>query len=153
MTVHTDDPLLNAQADVALPVDAEPTIRVSFDVPASLAVDLKHRTNGKLDIAETCALIVQLYFDAPLEPGVVTLTRRQHGLICEALGSSPQSTDQLVSAIADLAKISFAGVKLTLTAEEIGIVHARNATGLPNKEFAEQILRTMFDAWRNGQIG
>lgn len=131
----------------------ESTIRVGVDLPASVAVTLKHRTNGALDIGETASLLIQLYKDAPLAPGVVILTSDQHARICGALGFSPQDVDSMVGGIEELVRISLGNVRIKLTAEEVGIVNARNASGLSNKEWAEQIFRVMFEAWINGIIG
>lgn len=164
MTVHdaevaaatrTDDPLVVAAELAALgpaPAD-ESTLRIGVDLPASVAVALKHRTNGALDIGETASLLIQLYKDAPLAPGVVILTSEQHARICAALGFSPQDTESMIGGIEELVRISFGGVRLKLSAEEVGIVNARNASGLSNREWAEQIFRTMFEAWLNGVIG
>jgi hypothetical protein len=130
-----------------------PVIRIGVDLPASVAVALKHRTNGALDIAETISLIAQLYKDAPLSPGVTVLTSDQHARICGALGFSPQDTESMIGGIEELVRISFGGVRIKMSAEEVGIVNARNASGLSNREWAEQIFRTMFEAWINGVIG
>lgn len=139
-------------AQLASP-DPETTIRIGVDLPASVAVTLKHRTNGALDIAETISLIAQLYKDAPLSPGITVLTSDQHARICNALGFSPQDTESMIGGIEELVRISFGGVRIKMSAEEVGIVNARNATGLSNREWAEQIFRTMFEAWINGVIG
>src|SRR3990167_2941459 len=142
----------------APPQALDPTVafvRVSIDLPASLAVALRHRAGPALDTAECAALIVQLYADAPLEPGSArrVLTSAQHARICESLGFSPQTLEELVSAVEGLTSISFGGVRIKLTAEEVEIINARNAIDAPPKEFAAEIFRGMFEAWRNGQIG
>lgn len=168
MTVHDTDPSASAPTATdsainyhelestylaAQAEDDAKTIRIGVDLPASTAVTLKHRTNGVLDIAETISLIAQLYKDAPLAPGVVILTQEQHARICNALGFSPQDTESMIGGVEELVRISFGGVRIKMSAEEVGIVNARNASGLPNKEWAEQIFRTMFEAWINGVIG
>lgn len=137
--------------DTDSPEVAEIDIMVS--IPTETAVALKHATGGKLDIASAASMVLQLYATAPLDRSAKTLTSAQHAAICEALGCSPQTNDELVGAIVELTRISFGGLRVKFTAEEIGIINARNATGLPPKEWAEYILRVMFEAWRNGVIG
>lgn len=127
-------------------------IDVMVSIPSSTAIALKHSTGGKLDIAAAASLVLQLYAAAPLDRGAVTLSTDQHARICTALGFSPQTVDQLVGGVEELVRISFGGVRIKLTAEEVGIMNARNATGLSPREFAEQELRRMFEAWRDGRI-
>lgn len=148
MSTDTDIQIATAAA-----TDSEPTIRITVEVPASTAVALKHRTGGALDVAETISLLLQLYADAPIQrrPPVV-LDEAAHARICEVLGFTPQSTEQLVGAICELASFGFGGVKLRLTKDEIDVLVARNSLGVPTKEWAEQIFRVMFDAWRYGRI-
>lgn len=129
------------------------SIDVLVSIPTATAVALKHSTDGKLDIAGAASMVLQLYASAPLDRAAITLTSDQHARICAALGFSPQTTDAMVAGIEELVRISFGGVRIKLTAEEVGIMNARNATGLPAREYAEQIMRTMLDAWINGQIG
>src|SRR5687767_2919629 len=111
MSTDTDIQLAEA---TAAGTDAEPTIRVAVEIPASTAVALKHRA-GSLDIADTISLLVQLYATAPIQrrPPVV-LDEASHARICEVLGFTPQSIDQLVGAICELASFGFGGVKLRL---------------------------------------
>ena len=141
-----------AVATAAAAAEAEATIIVNVELPISTAVALKHRTGGKLDVAETLALIAALYHDAPLERDPVVLTHDQHGRICEALGQSPQSLDDLVSAIETLTSFSFGGVRLKLTGEDINLLNSRNASELSPREYAELVLKQMFEAWRDGRI-
>lgn len=136
--------------DIDNPAPAEIDVMVS--IPTETAIALKHATASKLDIAAAASLVLQLYASAPLDRGSVTLSTDQHARICAALGFSPQTVDQLVSGVEELVRISFGGVRIKLTAEDVAIMHARNATGLPAAEFATQELRRMFEAWRNGQI-
>lgn len=133
---------------------AEPTIDVRVTLPATTAVALKHRTSGVLDVAETLSFIAQLYAESPMEPGAGArvLTREQFNSIAEALGFTPQTIAELVAGVCDLGAISFGGVRLKFTAEEVAVINARNATELPAKEWAALILRQMFEAWRDGRI-
>jgi len=128
------------------------TIDVMVSIPALTAFDLKHAANGKLDVAAAASMVLQLYATAPLDRSAVTLMTEQHGRVCAYLGRSPQNTEELVAGIEESLRISLAGVKVKLTAEEVGIMNARNATGLTVKEYAAQVFREMFDAWRDGRI-
>lgn len=129
------------------------SIDITVSIPTDTAVALKHATGGRLDIASAASLVLQLYATAPLDRSAKTLTSTQHARICEALGFSPQTVDELVSGIEELTRISFGGLRVKFTAEEIGIINARNATGLSPREWAEHIVRLGFEAWRNGVIG
>lgn len=132
--------------------DAPDTIDIRVTLPVQLVVDLKHRTGGRLDVAETVALIVQLYAAAPLSRGGVTLTVEQHAKVCETLGFTPRTVDELVGAIESLVAVSFGGVRVKFTAEEVELINARNATDMAPKEWAASIMRAGFEAWRDGRI-
>lgn len=154
---RTSDPLIAAEQLVCFEAGAEAadvpsSIDVLVSIPTDIAVALKHATVGKLDIAAAASMVLQLYATAPLDRGSITLSSDQHARICAALGFSPQTVDQLVAGVEELVRISVGGVRIKLTAEEVGIMNARNATGLPPAEFATQELRKMFEAWRNGRI-
>lgn len=142
--------LAEALAHTALSPDQLIDVRVQ--VPAHVAVALKHRTNGALDVAETISLLVQLYANAPLSPQPIVLTREQHGELAAILGYTPQTVEQLIGGVRELASISFGGVRIKLTSEEVELINARNATELPPKDFAQEIFREMFEAWKNGRI-
>lgn len=131
---------------------AEPYIDIRVSIPARTAVELKHRTGGALDVAETLSLLAQLYSSAPLDRKPTIFTSAQHGRICEALGQSPQSTEELVSAIENCVSFGFAGARMRWNAEELEILKARNVAELPLREFAEQVFAQMKEAWLNGRI-
>lgn len=142
------------QAKLETELEAGREIDISVTIPLTTAVALKHRGSGALTINEIASMLVQLYADAPLEPtaGARALTKDQFDRIAEALGSTPQTTEQLAVAVTDLCSMSFAGVRLKLTSEEIDIITSRNASGLPAREWAAIIFRQMFEAWRDGRI-
>jgi hypothetical protein len=130
----------------------EPTLPFTIYLPVSVAAVLKVRTDGVLDVAETAALIAQLYANAPLERGAVVLSREAHGRICEALGQSPQTVDALIEAIDATVTFSIAGVKMKWNAQEVEILMARNANDLPPKEWAAEVFESMKRAWIDGRI-
>ena len=130
----------------------EPYLDIRVSIPARCAATLKHATHSRLSLDEAASMVLQLYADAPLERGSRTLTAAQCAEIATCLGFSPQSADQMVAAIRELVRISIGGVRLDLSKEDIDIMHARNVLGLPPKEYAKQIWREMFEAWRNGRI-
>ncbi len=122
-------------------------------IPALVALDLKHATGGKLDIAAAASLVLQLYSAAPLDRSAKTLTSQQFATICEALGMSPQTTDELVGAIVELTRISFGGLRVKFTAEQIASINGRNVMGLPPKQYAQELIEGWYKAWRDGVIG
>jgi hypothetical protein len=144
MTVQDTEPA--ASTDLA-------TIDVMVSIPALTALDLKHATGGRLDVAAAASLVLQLYATAPLDRSAKTLTSTQHAQICEALGMSPQSTDELVGAIVELTRISFGGLRVKFTAEQIATINGRNVMGLPPKQYAQELIDGWYEAWRNGVIG
>lgn len=133
-------------------VDEEPTVDITVTLPVSVAAKLKHATRGQLDAAETLSLLTQLYVDAPLERGCMTLPRAEFGRICEALGASPQTPADLATAICELATVSVAGAKMRFSQAELDIVLARNAAELPPVEWVEHVFGEMKQAWIDGRI-
>lgn len=157
MTVQPDSTTAAASIEIIDPPAgtsaSEPYLDVRVSVPASTALSLRRHTRNKLSLDEAASLVVQLYADAPLDRKARVITTEQFAHICETLGFSPQTMDEMVAGIRELARITVGGVRLPLTAEDIAIMHARNATGLSPKEFLEMIWKVMFEAWKNGQIG
>jgi hypothetical protein len=135
------------------PGDPVPTIRLTVELPVDVIVALKDRTSGKLDSAETLALVAQLYCRAPLERRAVVLTESQHARVCSTLGFTPRTNDELVGAIESLTAISFGGVRVQFTAEDVELMNARNASEMAPKEFAKHVVMLGFEAWKNGTIG
>lgn len=129
------------------------SVDVMVSIPTDTAVALKHATGGRLDIAAAASLVLQLYSTAPLDRSAKTLTSAQHAQICEALGVSPQTTDELVGAIVELTRISFGGLRVKFTAEQVATINGRNVMGLPAKQYAQELIESWYEAWRNGVIG
>lgn len=130
----------------------EPTLPFTIHLPVSVAAALKQRTRGQLDIAETCALLVQLYSHAPLERGALVIPAADYGRICESLGQSPRDVAALVDAIDATVTFSLAGVKMKWNAQEVEILMARNAAELPPPEWAAEVFESMKRAWIDGRI-
>lgn len=131
---------------------AEQTLPLTINVPVSVAVALKGRTNGALDIAETAAMIVQLYCAAPLERMARTLSESDYARLCEALGRSPQTNAELIDAVESCVTFSLAGVRMRWNAEEVAVLMSRNAAELSPQEWAEQVFGEMKAAWIQGRI-
>lgn len=154
----TSDSATNGVGTLVVPTSrstelATATIDVTVSIPTDTAVALKHATGGKLDIAAAASLVLQLYSTAPLDRSAKTLTSTQHAAICEALGVSPQTTDELVGAIVELTRISFGGLRVKFTAEQVATINGRNVMGLPAKQYAQELIESWYEAWRNGVIG
>lgn len=133
--------------------DSPQTIDFSLSLPVATVLALKRATAGRLDAASAAALVLQLYASAPLDQRAVVLTSGEFGRLSAALGFSPQTNDELIGGVEQLTRISFGGVHVKFTAEDVALVNARNASGLSPRDFAQHIVQLGFDAWKNGVIG